>query len=351
VLGTTNPESGEWYMDIIDKGQIPLRKELVDRYDLIFIFESLKKKEQKVEYAKKKLAILKNKDITEDYVFLRKIIEYAKTINPELSEEAEAMIIDYWSGLDTKIFPTNRVLETILRVSIAFARLHFSNVVTAEIAKEAIDFLTRMYQAFDSNIVVVQDPRDATCQEIIKFLTQNHNMPYDFQDCINYAASNNTLVEAYVGKSPVNNNSSKYRDIADRFKQGLVGEGLITIEDLHPLRLIHRKSDGGTSISSSSIISINSSDSLDDGSNYTPSTIAADTCTTKPQDERKTGYVVGLPEIPCIFHCGYKTSIEFDLALHLQEHHRMDLIKLPIGKGSMEYRADYAVELGKKEIE
>jgi hypothetical protein len=28
----------------------------------------------------------------------------------------------------------------------------------------------------------------------------------------------------------------------------------------------------------------------------------------------------------------------------------MDLVKLPIGKGSIEYRADYAVELGKKEI-
>jgi DNA replicative helicase MCM subunit Mcm2 (Cdc46/Mcm family) len=351
MLGTTNPESGEWYMDIIDKDQIPLRKELVDRYDLIFIFESLKKKEQKLEYAKKKLAILKNKDIKEDYVFLRKVIEYAKTFNPELNEEAEAMIIDYWSGLDTKIFPTNRVLETIVRVSMAFARVHFSNIVTAEIAKEAIEFLTRMYQAFDSNVVVVQDPRDATCQEIIKFLAQNANMPYDFQDCINYAASNNTLVEAYVGKSPVNNNSSKYRDIADRFKQGLVGKGLITIEDLHPLRLIHRNSDGDTNISSNINISRTSSnDSIDDGATATPSAIAVDSRTTITQDARERGHVVALPEIPCIFHCGYKTPIEFDLALHLQERHRMDLIKLPIGKGSMEHRADYAVELGKKEI-
>ncbi|HEY5630834.1 MAG TPA: hypothetical protein VIR31_01770, partial [Nitrososphaeraceae archaeon] len=42
-------------------------------------------------------------------------------------------------------------------------------------------------------------------------------------------------------KSPVNNNSSKYRDIADRFKQGLVGEDLITIENMHPLTLVYRK--------------------------------------------------------------------------------------------------------------
>jgi spermidine/putrescine-binding protein len=128
----------------------------------------------------------------------------------------------------------------MIRVSMAFARLHFSNIVTADIAKEAIDFLTKMYRAFDSSIVVVQDPREATCHEIANFLMQNPNMPYDFQDCINYATSNNTLVELYLGMSPVNNNSSKYRDIADRFKQGLIGNGLISIEDMTPLRLMFK---------------------------------------------------------------------------------------------------------------
>lgn len=231
ILGTTNPESGEWYFTVVNKGQIPLRKELVDRYDLMFVFDLLRIREQKVDYARKKLAMLKDKEVREDHQFLRKAIEHAKTFYPELSE-AEGMIIDYWARLDTKIFPTNRVLETIVRVSKAFARLHFSNLVTSEIAREAIEFLVRMFQAFDINVVVVQDPREAACQEIAKFLTQNPNIPYDFQDCINYAASNNTLVEAYLGKSPVNNNSSKYRDIADRFKQGLVGEGLISIVDM-----------------------------------------------------------------------------------------------------------------------
>jgi hypothetical protein len=208
-----------------------------------------------------------------------------------------------------------------------------------------------MYQVFDSNVVVVQDPREATCHEIAKFLMENSNIPYDFQDCINYAASNNTLVEAYVGKSPVNNNSSKYRDIADRFKQGLVGKGLITLVDLHPLRLVYVKGDGSTSDSSSNITETNSSNSIGNEVTSTPSTITEDSRTTRTQDERGRGHVVGLPEIPCIFHCGYKTPIEFDLTLHLQERHRMDLVKLPIGKGSMEYRADYAVELSKKQIE
>jgi hypothetical protein len=62
------------------------------------------------------------------------------------------------------------------------------------------------------------------------------------------------------------------------------------------------------------------------------------------------GTLAGLPEIPCIFCRNYKTQIGFDLALHLQECHKTDLIKkLRIGKGhSIEDRADYAIELAKE---
>ena len=158
VLATTNPEHGEWYMDTVDKGQIPLRKELVDRYDLPFVFEPLRERKDKLSYAKQKLAILKD-DIKEDHALLRKVIEHAKTFRPILSEEAEAMITDFWSSLNILVFPTNRVLETIIRISFAFARLHFSNIVTAEIAKEAIQFLTNIYNAFDRNVAIVQESK------------------------------------------------------------------------------------------------------------------------------------------------------------------------------------------------
>jgi hypothetical protein len=37
------------------------------------------------------------------------------------------------------------------------------------------------------------------------------------------------------------------------------------------------------------------------------------------------------------------TYIEFDLELHMLESHRMAMIQLPIGKGNMTVRVDYAV--------
>jgi hypothetical protein len=38
------------------------------------------------------------------------------------------------------------------------------------------------------------------------------------------------------------------------------------------------------------------------------------------------------------------TYIEFDLVLHMYEAHRMAMVKLPIGKGNMAKRVDYAVD-------
>ena len=244
VLGTTNPEGGEWYMDIVEKGKIPLRKEFVDRYDLVLVFEPLRGKDNKTAYAKNKLQILRKSqhgEIVEDYTFLRKVIEHAKTFNPQLSEEAEAMIIDYWSGLDSKIFPNNRVLETIVRVSIAFARLHFSNEVTASIAKKSIEFITRLFKAFDNTVEVVHDPRDAVCLLVAEFLMKTPNMPFDFSDCVNYAITRNKLVEAYLGNSPVNTSGHKYRDLRERFLQSNpVTDGLIGIDSHNPLRLVFK---------------------------------------------------------------------------------------------------------------
>jgi DNA replicative helicase MCM subunit Mcm2 (Cdc46/Mcm family) len=51
ILSTTNLQGGDWYRDIVSRDQIPLRKEILERDDLIFIFEREKNKAKKFEYA------------------------------------------------------------------------------------------------------------------------------------------------------------------------------------------------------------------------------------------------------------------------------------------------------------
>jgi hypothetical protein len=63
---------------------------------------------------------------------------------------------------------------------------------------------------------------------------------------------------------------------------------------------------------------------------------------------RRGGTIIqGKTPIVCIF-CKFMTSIEFDLDLHLYEHHRMELVKLLIGKANMDKRISYAIEDGKR---
>jgi hypothetical protein len=58
---------------------------------------------------------------------------------------------------------------------------------------------------------------------------------------------------------------------------------------------------------------------------------------------------VGFPDMPCLY-CAYKDPLDFDLSLHYIEKHRQDLIRLPMGKGSIDDRADYAVKLSKRKL-
>ncbi len=58
---------------------------------------------------------------------------------------------------------------------------------------------------------------------------------------------------------------------------------------------------------------------------------------------------VRLPALPCLW-CDYKNPIEFDLGNHLQANHKQELIKLPIGKGSMETRVDHAIQWAKRKV-
>ena len=67
------------------------------------------------------------------------------------------------------------------------------------------------------------------------------------------------------------------------------------------------------------------------------------------QNEKTKAEQAGKPDLPCMY-CDFKDPIEFDLSLHYLDKHRQNLIRLPIGKSSMDNRADYAVELSKKEL-
>ena len=53
------------------------------------------------------------------------------------------------------------------------------------------------------------------------------------------------------------------------------------------------------------------------------------------------------PFLVCIFCRYYFTDTDLDLDLHLYEDHKLNLVKLPLGKGSLNARIGYAIDQGK----
>ena len=72
-------------------------------------------------------------------------------------------------------------------------------------------------------------------------------------------------------------------------------------------------------------------------------------CTKQILDRKSKTEEVGLPQIPCAW-CDYKDPIEFDLGNHILENHRQALLKLPIGKGPMDTRINYVIQLAKRKM-
>jgi hypothetical protein len=60
-------------------------------------------------------------------------------------------------------------------------------------------------------------------------------------------------------------------------------------------------------------------------------------------DKSSAAMEINLSPLLCLW-CDYKDPIEFDLGNHLLERHKEELLKLPIGKGSMDTRIDYAIQ-------
>jgi DNA replicative helicase MCM subunit Mcm2 (Cdc46/Mcm family) len=248
ILGTLNPRKSDWHLGQVSKDQIPLRRELVDRYDLVFAFRDETGLHARKKYGYEKLAILQKSlnneiDSDTDYKLLRKLIQHAKTFNPtRLTEEAHTMIVEFFANLNTINFQTKRVLDVATRVSMAFARLHFSEVVTAEIAKKALDFLAKVFKDFDDTVVVIEDPREIVCREIANFYFQRPNMPYDFNDSIEVVKQRSSMLEGYLGDGKaIDFQSHKIRDLRERFLESPpVVQGLIVIENHNPLRLIFK---------------------------------------------------------------------------------------------------------------
>ncbi len=166
IIATTNLKSPNSYDYGYDAQssilyQLPLEKQILDRFDLIVILKDNGDTEALKEYTEKKTEL--QSSIVPNYdCFLQKYFDYARKIKPIVSPEASKMIQQYYLNLNQTTSNPNseskRKLETIIRLSKAVAKLKLKEIVDSE---DVID-ATRFYNAMIFNYMgsTAQIPKD-----------------------------------------------------------------------------------------------------------------------------------------------------------------------------------------------
>ncbi len=259
---TSNPMGGKWGSNhSISKSDIPLKAQIIDRIDLFFVFREpgtpkaieefkkqkakLRKKEFKTRSINK--ATGETKYLEQDFPFLRYYLYYIRTQSRfqqiEFEEPyLEDRLADLWAEIK-KATPeemTSRGFESIYRIAEAFARVMLKSVIDSEVVDQTIEYVSKMYRSYGSEIAETPNYRDLSYFAIAKvvkdhalnvFWKEGENPELNelkyvtWNEAAEEAASKDEGVRLYLGKNFRDSNSKPTRHLKELFREQRAYEG------------------------------------------------------------------------------------------------------------------------------
>jgi DNA replicative helicase MCM subunit Mcm2 (Cdc46/Mcm family) len=223
IISTSNPRNANasWSNSVkVSKDEIPLRRALIDRHDILLIFKEEYTEESATEFAKEKIKLQKRKP--HNYRFLRKLLHYIKTTITEVTftKEAEIMIAKYYASLkaNENLAMTNRGLDIIMRLCKAWARLHLKKIVDAEIVNQVQCYYSEIMLYYGEVINAVNDPRETACQKIIEVIKQTKG-PISFEHAARQACELNKEVRDYIGSNMKLRYNNRLEEVSKRVRE------------------------------------------------------------------------------------------------------------------------------------
>jgi replicative DNA helicase Mcm len=154
VLAAANPSLGRYEPNRTVAENISLPVTILSRFDLIFVLRDVPNKEADGKMSRHILEMHRRGvspvEVQVDSELLRKYISFAKSIKPELSEDALKRLSEFYLAMrsaseseGSPVAITARQLESLVRVSEARARVALRPIVTPEDAEAAIAIMKR----------------------------------------------------------------------------------------------------------------------------------------------------------------------------------------------------------------
>jgi DNA replicative helicase MCM subunit Mcm2 (Cdc46/Mcm family) len=223
IIGTSNPKNinASWANSAkASKDEIPLRRALIDRFDIVLIFTDEDTKESALDYASKKMQL--NKRPSHNYRFLQKFLHDIRCSTTEITftKEAEVMVTNYFASLkvNKNLAMTNRALDILIRICQAWVRLHLTSVIDAEIVRQVQSYFSKIMLQYGEVIKAVVDPREIGC-DLIGAIIKQIDGPVSSEEAARIACNQNQVVRDYVGPNMKLRDNNRLREIFEKVRQ------------------------------------------------------------------------------------------------------------------------------------
>jgi replicative DNA helicase Mcm len=160
VLAAANPKWGMYDNDNSLRDNINIPAPLLSRFDLIWLIQdkvNMTSDRMKANHILDSFEMSMDEECYLKTDDMLRYINYAKTFSPKLNNDAKKTLLDIYEKMRTVSAKSDipigtRQLEAIVRLSMAYAKLHFRNEITSDDINIIKRLIEKQYEAFGSSI-------------------------------------------------------------------------------------------------------------------------------------------------------------------------------------------------------
>ncbi|MDF0682295.1 MAG: hypothetical protein P0116_15160, partial [Candidatus Nitrosocosmicus sp.] len=215
IIASANPINSRWQNStVVSLNEFPILSQIIQRFDLIFIFKENNQESYLRSYAERKNIIaqdFKDGKYEGNEDFLQKYLYYCKRLKPEIHQEAQKKINEFYIEMGkVGISGLPRRLDSLMRITISIAKLKLKSIADVDDAEEAITFYNEGLDDFNQAVKLADNPRDIAYQEIRKIVKLNNGIPISLTDAAEKTCESNGNIRHYLIKNAdsLNDNSN-----------------------------------------------------------------------------------------------------------------------------------------------
>jgi len=203
IIASANPINNKWQSEeVANFAEFPTLSQIIDRFDLIFVLREKRDPDYLQRYVDEKKKVSENYEngIYEgNEEFIRKYIAFARTFKPILTNEAYSFLKEFYINMGTSgISGLPRKFDTLIRMTVAIAKLKLKNTADVDEAEEAVIFYNKRLEYFNLTTRLATHPRDITCLKIKEIIKEKNGLPILLTDAAIEASQIDQDIKYYL---------------------------------------------------------------------------------------------------------------------------------------------------------